>query len=75
MYQAQITKTETGAPVTFRFAVADIVHALGGASLEPFDVEEGIWLIGIDHYNSDRLERDGYLAISIYGYTVEIEMP
>ena len=75
MYQAQITKTETGAPVTFRFAVSDIVHALGGARAEAVDAEQSIWLIDIDSTNEEIIEREGYLTAALVGYIVEIEMP
>jgi hypothetical protein len=75
MYQAQITDTETGTPVTFGSTVADIARALGGRSLESVDAKQGIWLIDLNDYNETRLEQDGYLGISINGCTVEIELP
>lgn len=75
MYQAQITKTETGAPVAAA-AAHFMSHMLGGSGrAEAVDAEQGIWLIDIDSTNEEILEREGYLTAALVGYIVEIEMP
>lgn len=74
MYQAQITSNLDGQPAGAS-AAKTISHMLGGYDAEAVDTEQGIWLVSLDSYNESRLEQDGYLGISISGYTVEIEMP
>lgn len=74
MYQAQITKTYTGEPGDLSDAIR-ASKALGGAHVEAIDAEQGIWLVDVNAYNTAHIERDGYLAVSVFGVTVEIEMP
>ena len=75
MYQAKITKTYTGEPGD----LGDAIYAskvLGGPlTAEEVDAEQGVWLVGLNPYNEARLERDGFFAVSVFGITVEIEMP
>jgi hypothetical protein len=76
MYQAQITKTETGTPATA--AIAHFMsHTLGGSGrAEAVDAEQGIWLIDVDDLTAARVEAHGDLVVRTQnGYTVEIEMP
>ena len=76
MYQAQITATATGAPIAEASHANYIATLLGGVgTAEQVDAEQGIWLIDLNDYNETRLEQDGYLGVSVKGYTVEIEMP
>jgi hypothetical protein len=75
MYQAQITHTATGTPVTDLGSAVAVSAWLGGTAAEAVDAELGIWLIDLNGYNADRVERDGYLGVSIKGYTVEIDTP
>jgi hypothetical protein len=75
MYQAKITRTHTGEPGD----IGDAMHVskvIGGPfNTEEVDAEQGIWLICLNPYNEARLERDGFFAVSVFGITVEIEMP
>lgn len=76
MWQAQITRTETGAPITEPGPADFLSIALGGGvAAESVDAEQGVWLIDMNEHNSSVLERDGYFSVSIKGYTVEIELP
>lgn len=76
MYQATITATATGTPISSKDHASYISTLLGGVQYaEEVDAEQGIWLIDVNDYNETRIEHDGYLGVSVQGYTVEIEMP
>lgn len=75
MYQVQITKNETGAPVSRQTTANTVAIHLGLQFAEAVDAEQGIWLVTLDADRAARLERDGYLTEQILRYTVEIEMP
>ena len=75
MYQAQITDTKTGAPVTDQATADQISQSLAVRAAEAVDAEQGIWLVDLGHADETRLEQDGYLTIQIDGYTVEIDLP
>lgn len=76
MYQATITATATGNPISSKDHASYISTLLGGVHYaEEVDAEQGIWLIEVNDYNETRIEHDGYLGVSVKGYTIEIEMP
>lgn len=76
MYQAQITHTATGAPVTDLATAAKVATWLGGgASTEAVDAELGIWLIGIHDGLVRLVDEVGFLSAKAGDYTVEIDTP
>lgn len=73
MYQAQITKT--GQPITDQATADQISQSLAVKPAEAVDTEQGIWLVDLGYADEARLEQNGYLALEVGGYTIEIDLP
>ena len=72
MYQAQITKN--GQPVTNTHAIDFIASVLGNGTYE-YDREMGCWMVDLNRYREERLERDGFLSMRLGWYAIEIDLP
>jgi hypothetical protein len=75
MYQAQITYTATGAPVTDLDIATKVSTWLGGGGAEIVDAGLGIWLIGIHAGMSRLIDEVGFLSAKAGDYTIEIDTP
>ena len=78
MYQAQITDTETGAPVSTASEVAALMRLMTPTApqFEEVDAEQGIWLVSLNDWIAARVElHGGLLAWKQDGYRVDVEMP
>ena len=75
MYAAQITRTETGAPIADQKVAHAVAAHLGGTGAEFDEPAYGIWLVDLSADNAERIERDGYLSTQCGPYTIEIDTP
>jgi hypothetical protein len=75
MYTAQITRTETGAPIGDQKVAHLVATRLGGSGAEFDEPAYGIWLVDLSADNVERIERDGYLTTQVGPYTIEIDTP